>query len=65
VTITSARLAVTLIICGILLIVHALRRSGRTSYENGSFLFVILEMIAGVNCVAAGASVAIFAILSS
>lgn len=49
----SAKIAIGFVLLGVVLIMHALSRVDHATFENGTFLFVVLEMIAGALCLVA------------
>lgn len=49
----SAKLALGLVVVGVVLIMHALSRVNHATFEDGSFLYVVLELIAGAFCLVA------------
>ena len=59
----TGQVALGLVVVGVVLIVHALGRCDRASFENGSFLFVILEGLFGAGCLLAAMAVVISKIL--
>jgi hypothetical protein len=55
--------AAILILAGLVLIAHAIRRGDRVGFESGAFLFVVMELVGGVLCAFAGLVTAGIAIL--
>lgn len=49
----SGKIALGFVLLGVVLIMHALSRVDHGSFENGRFLYVVLQLVAGGLCLVA------------